>query len=46
MPDQRENDGIRDLAILVTLYETGARVQELIDMCPADIRFQKTVIAD
>lgn len=46
MPDQHENAGIRDLTILVTLYETGARVQELIDMCPADIRFQKTVVAE
>ena len=46
MPDQHKNAGIRDMAILVTLYETGARVQELIDMCPADIRFQKTVVAE
>lgn len=46
IPDQRENSQLRDLAIMVLLYETGARVQELIDLCPSDIRFLSTVIAE
>ncbi len=46
IPDQKKNDQLRDLAIMVLLYETGARVQELIDLCPADIRFSATVIAE
>ena len=39
LPDQATADGLRDLAILVMLYETGARVQELIDLTPSSIRF-------
>lgn len=46
IPDQRENSQLRALAIMVLLYETGARVQELIDLCPSDIRFSSTVIAE
>jgi Site-specific recombinase XerD len=32
LPDVNNHHEIRDLAILTTLYETGARVQELIDL--------------
>lgn len=45
IPDQKEDGQLRDLAIMSLLYETGARVQELIDLCPADIRFSATVAA-
>lgn len=42
LPDQHDDAQFRDLAILVLLYESGARVQELIDLCPANIRFGDT----
>ena len=38
-PDQSNRNGLRDMAILVTLYETAARVQELIDLKVSSIRF-------
>jgi site-specific recombinase XerD len=34
-------EGIRDLAILTFMYETGCRVQELIDAFLGDISFRK-----
>jgi site-specific recombinase XerD len=37
-PDVNSKKGIRDLSILATLYETGARVQELLDLTPSQIR--------
>lgn len=42
LPDQHDNAQFRDLAILVLLYESGARVQELLDLCPMHIRFGTT----
>lgn len=42
LPDQHDDAQFRDLAILVLLYESGARVQELLDLCPAHIRFGAT----
>ena len=39
-PIESTKDGIRDLAILSLLYETGCRVQELIDMKLGDISFR------
>ena len=35
VPDTKGRKGLRDLTILTVLYETGARVQELIDLTPA-----------
>jgi len=32
LPDNKTSHGFRDLAILTLLYETGARVQELLDL--------------
>lgn len=46
IPDQSDDSQLRDLAILVLLYETGARVQELIDLTPASLRFSSTCIAE
>ena len=46
VPNQKESSQLRDLAIMVLLYETGARVQELIDLCPVDIRFSSTAIVE
>jgi integrase/recombinase XerD len=40
-PDYRTLEGIRDLAIISFMYETGCRVQELIDTCLGDISFKK-----
>jgi site-specific recombinase XerD len=37
-PDISTPKGQRDLAIMVTLYDTGARVQELIDLKVVDVR--------
>ena len=46
IPDPKSDDQLRDLAIMVLLYETGARVQELIDMVPASLRFSSTNVAE
>jgi len=41
MPDTNNKQGLRDLALLLLLYDTGARAQELIDLCVGDINFGK-----
>ena len=46
IPDQNDDAQIRDLAMLVLLYETGARVQEVIDLTPASLRFSSTCIVE
>ena len=46
IPDQKKDGQLRDLAVMVLLYETGARVQELIDLCPSNLRFLSTVTAE
>ena len=38
-PDRRCIEGQRDHALLSFLYNTGARIQEALDVCPAAIRF-------
>lgn len=43
-PDISTKKGRRDLAMIVTLYDTGARVQELIDLKGADVRLTKPAI--
>ncbi|MDR0286141.1 MAG: site-specific integrase, partial [Clostridiales bacterium] len=40
-PDQSTTQGIRDLALLTLLYDSGYRVQELIDLTWIDLRFEK-----
>jgi integrase/recombinase XerD len=37
-PPQTTPDGRRDHALLLTLFNTGARVQELLDLKPADLQ--------
>jgi site-specific recombinase XerD len=37
-PDTTSRQGLRDLALLVLLYDSGARVQELVDLELRDIR--------
>lgn len=46
IPDQKKDGQLRDLAVMILLYETGARVQELIDLCPSNLRFLSTVTAE
>ncbi|MEC1718633.1 tyrosine-type recombinase/integrase, partial [Schinkia azotoformans] len=41
MPDLNTENGRRDLALLTLLYDTGARVQEIIDLTPSMIRLDK-----
>ncbi len=40
MPDIRSRQGIRDLAMIALMYESGCRVQELIDLRAGDIAFR------
>jgi len=40
MPDSHSRQGIRDLAMLALMYESGCRVQELIDLNLGDISFR------
>lgn len=40
MPDKHTEQGIRDLAMLSLMYESGCRVQELIDLKVGEISFR------
>jgi len=40
-PDLTTKTGIRDLAMLALMYDTGARVQEIIDLTPSSLRLNK-----
>lgn len=40
-PDRTSAKGRRDYLVLALLYDTGARVQELLDLCPADFRLDR-----
>lgn len=37
-PDRRTLDGRRDYAVLLALFNTGARVQEILDLRPCDLQ--------
>jgi site-specific recombinase XerD len=39
-PDRMSLEGQRDHALLAFLYNTGARIQEALDVCPQAIRFE------
>jgi len=39
-PDRSSLEGQRDHALLAFLYNTGARIQEALDVCPQVIRFE------
>lgn len=39
-PDRTRVEGQRDHALLSFLYNTGARIQEALDVCPSAIRFE------
>jgi integrase/recombinase XerD len=38
--DCKQGNGLRDRALLLTLFNTGARVQELLDIHPGDLQLQ------
>jgi len=40
-PDLSTKSGIRDLAMLALMYDTGSRVQEIIDLTPSSLRLHK-----
>lgn len=42
-PNTSNSRGRRDLALLSLMYDTGCRVQELIDLTPSDIRFNNPI---
>ena len=44
-PDRSARQGRRDATLLATLYDTGARVQELADLNVRDIRLQRPAMA-
>jgi integrase/recombinase XerD len=44
-PDRSTRQGRRDATLLATLYDTGARVQELADLAVRDIRLQDPAMA-
>lgn len=39
-PDITKKSGRRDLTLLVTMYDTGARVDEIISLCCKDVRIE------
>ena len=39
-PDRQRLEGQRDHALLAFLYNSGARIQEALNLCPKDIRFE------
>jgi site-specific recombinase XerD len=39
-PNRASLEGQRDHALLALLYNTGARIQEVLNLCPQDIRFE------
>ncbi len=41
LPDTKTKEGIRDLAVLALLYDSAARVQEVINLCLGDITFNR-----
>ncbi len=43
-PDQQTPSGRRDLTLLCLLYDTGARVQELVDLTVRDVRLEAPAV--
>jgi site-specific recombinase XerD len=44
-PDQSTRQGRRDTTLLATLYDTGARVSELVDLDVGDVRLRNPALA-
>ena len=45
-PDLRSRDGRSDAVLLSVLYDTGARVQEFIDLTAGDVRLESPAQVD
>jgi site-specific recombinase XerD len=45
LPNQTDKYGIRDTALLCLLYDSGARVQEIIDLSLSDVRLETLATA-
>lgn len=43
-PDATKAHGRRDLTLLCVLYDTGARVQEVVDLCVEDVRLDSPAL--
>lgn len=43
LPNKNVKKGRRDIALMLLLYDTGARAQEFVNLCVKDIRFGKEV---
>ena len=43
-PNSSTRSGRRDMTLLSVLYDTGARVQELCDLCARDIRLERPAV--
>lgn len=41
VPDRTTRDGRRDHALLLALFNTGARVQEILDLRPSDLQLER-----
>lgn len=41
-PDKSTVKGLRDFVLIALMYESGARVQEIIDLTPSSLRIQST----
>jgi len=44
MPDTSKRNGMRDLVLLAVLYDSAARVQEIIDLKVKDVRLDKPAV--
>ena len=44
MPDPSNRNGLRDLVLLALLYDSAARVQEIIDLTVKDLRLDKPAV--
>lgn len=44
MPDPSNKNGLRDLVLLALLYDSAARVQEIIDLTVKDLRLNKPAV--
>lgn len=43
-PDMSTRSGLRNLALLALMYDSGARVQEIIDLTPSSVRLESPCI--
>lgn len=44
VPDLKTSKGVRDALIMIMLYDTGARIQEVLDIKLCDIQYRKATV--